>query len=145
VPNDRDPVILSLFQTINTFVVDSNDGGEFIRLQFSAPVQLELVYFTDAGPHERFSLLADGQAIDIKGIFGTDVITAIHPAGMVQFPAGMPFATTYDFIAHSSWVLHNVHVNGGEVPEPSTAIIWCALGVPGLGWSGWRRRAAARS
>ena len=37
VPTDRNQVPVSLFTAINTFQVESNGVGEFIRLQFSAP------------------------------------------------------------------------------------------------------------
>jgi hypothetical protein len=143
-PDDRNRVPVSLFQTVNTFQVESAQGGEFVRLVFSAPAQLDLVYFTDAGAGERFSLYADGQAIDVNALFGTDEIIKIHPAGMVQFPETMPFATTYDFVAHSSWNLHNVHVtpDTSHAPEPAGAIIWCGFGLPLLGWRRMRRHLA---
>ena len=74
-PDDRRLVPLTLFDAVDTFQVDSDGGGEFIRLVFSLPSQIELVYFTDAGPGERFSLIADGQVIDVTALFGTDEIT----------------------------------------------------------------------
>ena len=137
---------LTLFEAVDTFQVDSDYGGDFVRLEFSLPSQINLVYFMDAGAGERFGLVADGQAIDLHAMFGTDEITKIHPAGMVQFPDTMPFATTYDFLSFSSVNLHNVHVD--VIPEPTSALVWWGLGLA-LGWiplgefgpAVWRSRA----
>jgi hypothetical protein len=127
-PDDRMLVPLTLFNTLNTYLVDSQHGGEFIRFEFSVPFRVELLWLRDAGPGERFSLLADGQRIDIVGIFGTDEITKIHPAGMIAFPGTMPYATTYDLYAHSSFLAANFHGDARPaVPEPTAALVWCGL------------------
>lgn len=138
-PNDRELVPLTVFSAVDTFQLDSRHGGEFTRLEFSSPIRLNLLHFTGVGPGERFSLLADGNAIDIQAMFGTDEITAINSAGMVYFPSTMPVATVYDLIPHSAFALGNVLTSDPVIPEPATALIWCGLGLAFLG----ARRVAA--
>ena len=62
---------------------------------------------------------------------------------MVEFPDSMPFATTYDFYSHSSFNLHNVHVD--VIPEATAAFTWCGLGLALVTWYGLYRKRVKRS
>lgn len=137
-PNgDRDKLL-------NRVLVDGTYSAEYIRLVFNEPVQVTQVKFAMAGPFERFGLAVDGVTLNVKAIFGSDVIYDLAPPkqfkGTVNFPTEkLPFGTTWDFIAPTakdSWLLENVTV----IPEPTTLLVWSSLC---LGALGLRRRVCA--
>jgi hypothetical protein len=150
-PNPPDPLNDRSF-FFNSFHVDGNDP-EFLRLEFSEPIKLLTVVFTNAGPGstDRFGLAVDGVAVNVPAVFGTDIIKDLRPpglaAGIVRIPDAVPTGKTFAFLASNwgpatfdEWNVEKVEV----VPEPATLLVFSALGLGIVGWCHKRRRTKRR-
>jgi hypothetical protein len=123
--------------------LDGRNGGEYLRLEFSAPVRLTYLTFASVGLTDKFELLADGDPVDLLAMFpGTSTIRAISNVqglwpGKVDFTRGavpLPFATVWDVavagpVLGDGIQLENVGVD--LLPEPSSLVLWLVAVVAG--------------
>lgn len=126
---------------VGQVLLDGRNGGEYLRLEFPAPVRLTYLTFASVGLTDKFELVADGNSIDLSAIFpGTSTIRAISNVqglwpGKVDFTRGaapLPFASVWDVAVMGPTFgggiqLENVGVD--VVPEPSSLFLWLAAAV----------------
>lgn len=114
---------------------------EFLRLEFSEPVQMQRAFFHFAGPGstDTFDLVIDGVDIDVPSVFGTNRIKNLAPAGQaagwVEFPDTLPVGKKFDFVAANwstgtmtfdEWNLEKAEV----IPELTPFLLLSMLCVP---------------
>ena len=61
--------------------VDGRHGGEYLRLEFAAPVRLTYLTFSSVGIYDEFALLADGVTVD--DLYPLDVERAFASLGRI--------------------------------------------------------------
>jgi hypothetical protein len=134
--------------------LDGRNGGEYIRLEFAAPVRLTYLTFASVGLPDRFELMADGSPIDLVAMFpGTSTIRAISNVqglwpGKVDFTRGaepLPYASVWDVAVAGAALgdgiqLENVGVD--VLPEPSSLVLWLLAAAVGV--TSVKRRRARR-
>ncbi len=134
--------------------VDGRHGGEYLRLEFAVPVRLTYLTFSSVGIYDEFALLADGQPVDLDLVFPRTSTATIRDIasgqgnwpGKVDFTKGsqpLGFATQWDILVSGSVLGDGIQLEnvGGEVPEPSTLILWTVATVgAAICWAARRRR-----
>ena len=119
-----------------TFDVDPVDNGETLRLTFSKDFRLDSLCFSFVnGKHDKISI-TDGKG---NSILSNSKLTS----GFLDLTGKTQFSSVYNLTAsggNSDWFV--TAVKGEVIPEPSTMLIWSALGVGALVW---RRRKATRT
>ena len=135
--------------------LDGSSGGEYLRLQFTVPVQLTFLTFSSVGILDSLELLADGNQVDLQTVFpGMSGIRSVALSqnnwpGKIDFTLGskpLAFAKTWDIRVPSAKFGDGIqleNVGGQQVPEPATLVLWGSAAA-GLGLIAWRRRKAAR-
>jgi hypothetical protein len=135
--------------------LDGKSGGEYLRLQFTVPVQLTFLTFSSVGILDSFELLADGKQVDLQTVFpGMSGIRSVALSqsnwpGTIEFTQGnkpLAFAKTWDIRVPSAGFGDGIqleNVGASQVPEPATFVLWGSAAA-GLGLIAWRRRKAAR-
>ena len=125
------------WSTTNTFHVDGRNGGEFLRLEFSAPVRLLNACLTLVGPFEQYGVAVAGEA---------PTFFNIGSMGEVAFP-DLPFATAFDLYApawssstssYSEWNLQKLEVE--VIPEASSFAVWAILAMAAFAGVHFRSR-----
>jgi hypothetical protein len=133
--------------------LDGKNGGEYLRLEFPSPIRLTYLTFSSVGLTDDFELLADGNPVDLDALFpGTGTIKEISGSqgnwpGKVDFTKGsqlLVFAKQWDVRVGSSAYGDGIQLEnvGGDVPEPSTLILW-SVGIAAAGIRRVRRRVRA--
>ena len=133
--------------------LDGKCGGEYLRLEFPAPVRLTYLTFSSVGLADDFFLVADGNPVDLDALFpGTETIKDISGAqgnwpGKVDFTKAkqlLGFAAQWEMLVSSSACGDGIQLEnvGVELPEPSTLILW-SVGFAAVGIRGVRRRIRA--
>ena len=135
--------------------LDGKNGGEYLRLQFTVPVQLTFLTFSSVGLLDAFELFADGNQVDLQSVFpGNSGIRSISMSqnnwpGTIEFTKGskpLMFAKTWDVRVPSAAFGDGIqleNVGAEQVPEPATLVLWGSAAA-GLGLIAWRRRKVGR-
>ena len=130
--------------------LDGKHGGEYLRLEFPVAVRLTYLTFSSVGLYDDFTLLADGIAVDLDALFpGAGTIKDISSSqgnwpGRVDFTKAqqsLAFATQWDILVSGSVPGDGIQLEnvGGDVPEPSSLILW-SVGLAAAGVCLARRR-----
>lgn len=139
---------------VGQVLLDGQNGGEYLRLEFADPVRLNYLTFASVGLADTFELSADDNPIDLQVIFpGLSTIREISAAqgnwpGKVDFTLGaapLPYAKVWDVAVSSASLGSGIQLENLGVdllPEPSTLALW-AVGA-GVGAVVLRRRRARR-
>jgi hypothetical protein len=128
-PNGSGPNVFlpGTWSKTNTFHVDGRNGGEFLRLEFSAPVRLLNACFALIGPYDQYGVAVAGET--------PTTFFNISSMGDVAFP-DLPFATAFDLHApawnsstssFSEWNLQKLEVE--VIPEASSLAVWAILAM----------------
>jgi len=133
----------------NQVQIDGNQGGEFLRLEFAAPVRLTFLTFAAVGLIDRIEVLADGNLVDLSACFpGSATIHDIslnqgHWPGTIDFNSleqPLVLAKQWDVRVLGPYMGDGVQLeNVGVVPEPATLLLWLTA-LAGFAYCYARRR-----
>ena len=118
-----------------TFDVDPVDDGETLRLTFSKDFRLDSLCFSFVNKNFDKISITDGSG---NKILNNQKLTS----AFLDLTGKTQFSSVYNLTASggkSDWFV--TAVKGEVIPEPSTMLIWSALGVGALVW---RRRKVTR-